>query len=574
MPIPSENYLHGVIGNGRTCALIDPDSTIAFACLPDFDSGTVFASLLDPERGGHMRIDMVNGRATSQHYQRNTNILITEFEANDGTSAFRVIDFMPRYTWDGKAGSSGDAAPDIVRVLEPLRGAPEICVRYNPRLEYGIFPTVTCVNSCGAALKSSTEGCYEDGHQIYESVFLYTDLPPADIAAGEEILLDQRRYLLLSYHDKVLVPTADVVELMLQRTRSYWLLWSARTHLPDRYREEVIRSALALKLLQFDPTGAMVAAATTSLPETVGEERNWDYRFCWIRDGSMTVSTLRRIGHPRMASCFIDWMLRTVPTKDDTLQIMYGLRGEKVLTERTLDHLDGYLGSRPVRVGNAAYNQQQHDINGILLDVVYQDVQGRMRTPEKLDQVWTRVRAVVRTVSERWQDPDRGIWEIRGEMRHFVFSKVLCWVAVDRAIKIAQLLGKDQWAVDHQPLADEIHAQICDKGWSDTAKAFTQSYGSDELDSSCLLMAEYGFISPLDRRFVSTVEESRPSMPRRTHVSLSQSGRLWRTEECLYRVLVLDGQSPRRCRAPEGRARHLREPARLREPPWPVWRRP
>ena len=508
MTSPPDNYLHGVIGNGRTCALIDPDSTIAFACLPDFDSGTVFASLLDAERGGSTRIEMIDGQATSQYYERHTNILVTEFESLDGTGAFKVIDFMPRYTWDGRAGTTGDAAPDLVRVLTPSKGTPRIRVHYDPRLEYGTFPTETHVSSCGAALKSSTRGCREDGHQVYESVFLYTDLPSADVASGEVITLDQSRYLLLSYHDKVQCPTFDLVNLMLQRTRSYWLLWAARTHHPVRYREEVLHSALALKLLQFDYTGAMAAAATTSLPETVGEERNWDYRFCWIRDGAMTVSTLRRIGHPRMASCFIDWMLRTVPTKDDTLQIMYGLRGEKVLTERILDHLDGYLGSKPVRVGNAAYDQQQHDIYGILLDVIYQDIQERSRTPEKLDQLWTRVRSVVRTVVERWQDPDRGIWEIRGDMQHFVFSKVLCWVAVDRAIRIAGLLGKDRWALEYQPLADEIHAQICQKGWSDSARAFTQTYGVDELDASNLLMAEYGFIEPRDPRFVSTVEQS------------------------------------------------------------------
>jgi GH15 family glucan-1,4-alpha-glucosidase len=512
---PTDNYHHGVIGNGRTCALIEPDSSVAFACLPDFDSGTVFASLLDPERGGTMRVDMVDGRATSQHYERNTNILVTKFEADDGKSAFQVIDFMPRYTWDGKAGTSGDAAPDIVRVLEPLHGAPKIRVHYDPRLEYGLHPTETHLDRDGAALKSTTTGRREDGGVVYESVFLYTDLNAAAVAAGDEdFWLNEKRYLLVSYHDKVQPPTRDTVELMLQRTRSYWLLWSARTHVPERYADEVIRSALALKLLQFDPTGAMAAAATTSLPETIGEERNWDYRFCWIRDGSMTVSTLRRIGHPRMASLFIDWMLRTVPTKDDTLQIMYGLRGEKVLTEHTLGHLDGYLGSKPVRIGNAAYDQQQHDIYGILLDVIYQDIEERTRTPEKLDQLWTRVRSVNRTVEERWRDPDKGIWEIRGEMRHFVFSKVLCWVAVDRAIKIAELLGKDDWAAAHRPLADEIHADICEKGWSDAAKAFTQTYGSDELDSSNLLMAEYGFIDPKDPRFVSTVEQSQAQLCR------------------------------------------------------------
>ncbi|MEO0660164.1 MAG: glycoside hydrolase family 15 protein [Planctomycetota bacterium] len=514
MPAPTDDYHHGVIGNGRTCALIEPDSSIAFACLPDFDSGTVFASLLDPERGGTMRIEMVGGRAVHQQYERNTNVLRTDFESEDGAAAFRVIDFMPRYTWDGRAGTSGDAAPDIVRVLQPLRGEARIRVHYDPRPEYGTFPAETHVHTGGRALKSSTRGTDANGRTVYESLFLYTDLDPEAVGAGEELLLDRRRYLLVSYHDKVQPPTPDTVELMLQRTRAYWMTWVARTHVPERYAEEVVRSALALKLLQFDATGAMVAAATTSLPETVGEVRNWDYRFCWIRDGAMTVATMRRIGHPRMASSFIDWMMRTVPTKDDTLQIMYGLRGEKVLTERHLDHLDGYLGSKPVRVGNAAYDQQQHDIYGLLLDVIHQDVLERTATPERLDRLWTSVRAVVRTVEERWRDPDRGIWEIRGDAKHFVFSKVMSWVALDRAIKIAHLLGKEHWAERHQPLADEIHAQITEKGWSETARAFTQTYGEDDLDSSNLLLAEYGFVEPTDPRFVSTVEQTLEKLSR------------------------------------------------------------
>jgi alpha,alpha-trehalase len=503
----TDTYHHGVIGNGRSCALVDWDATIVFCCLPDFDSGTVFASLLDEDRGGEMGIEMIDGKALGQKYEKNTNILVTEFVSDDGESAFRVVDFMPRYTWDGRAGTAGDAPSDIVRILEWRRGTPRLRVHYDPRLEYSRSNTVSEKIDAGL-IKSSTTGTDGSGHNFYESIYLYTNLPPSAVLGGEEIELADTRHLLLSYHDKVQTPTADTAQLMLQRTRAYWMLWSERTHRPERYAEEVMRSAMTLKLMQFDNTGALVAAATTSLPETVGEERNWDYRFCWIRDASMTVSTLRRIGHPRMATRFIDWMLRTVPTKDDNLQIMYGLRGEKVLTEETLDHLSGYLGSGPVRIGNAAYHQAQHDIYGILLDVVYQDIGERRRTPERLDQVWTRVRSVVKKVAESWREPDKGIWEIRGDEQHFVFSKVLCWVAIDRGIKIARSLGKDVWADKQEPLRDEIHDTICREGWSDEAGAFTQSFGSPFLDSSNLLMAEYGFLEPRDERFVKTVEAS------------------------------------------------------------------
>lgn len=501
----SDNYNYGIIGNGRTCALIDTDATIVYSCMPDFDSGTIFASILDPDIGGEMGIAMVDGEAVSQKYERNTGILVTRFKGESGE--FDVIDFMARYSWDGHAGAKHDVSSDIIRVISPVSGDPRMKVHYNPRLEYGRFDTEShCFGE--NRIKSTTTGQRKDGHAIYESCYLYTDLDSQTILDGGEHALANQQYLLISYNDKVMAPDADTVELMLQRTRSYWLLWAARTHRCNRYSEQILRSAITLKMLQFSPTGAVLAAGTTSLPETIGEERNWDYRFCWIRDGSMTVSVLRNLGHPLMAERFIDWVMRTVPSKDDALQIMYGIRGEKTLTEEELDHMSGYHGSGPVRVGNAAYHQSQHDIYGILMDVIHQDLEGRKRTPEALDRIWTRVRSITKTVSEFWQEPDRGIWEIRGEARHFVFSKVLCWVAVDRAIKVARMLGKDIWADEHEPLQAEIKAHIMENGWSEKKQAFTQAYGSDDLDSSNLLMAEYGFIDYKHPKFVSTVEKS------------------------------------------------------------------
>lgn len=506
------DYLQAVIGNGRSAAIIEPDGTIVFACLPDFDSGTVFGKLLDTDRGGSFGLELEAGQVVTQAYERHTNVLATTFAGPSGS--FRVIDFMPRYTWDGRAGAAGDAPADIVRLIEPLSGQPVLRVNYDPRLEYSRFPTTHEID--GNRIKSITRGVAEpnpdqsrrsgDVRNIYESLYLYTDLDKADVLAGNGIVVDRARYFIVSYHDKVQEPSTDTVHLMLQRTRAYWLLWAARTTLPTGYAEEVLRSALALRMLQFDPTGALVAAVTTSLPETIGETRNWDYRFCWIRDASMTVSVLRRVGHPGMAKRLIDWVMRTVPTKDDELQIMYGLRGERDLREETLDHLAGYHGSKPVRIGNAAHTQKQHDIFGVMLDVVYQDLLVRDRTPEALDRLWTRVRAEVRTVAATWRDPDRGIWEIRGEPRHFVFSKVLSWVAMDRGVKIARLLGKHAWAEPREALANEMHADICAHGWSEQAQAFTQSYGVEDLDASNLLLADYGFLAAKDPRFIATVE--------------------------------------------------------------------
>jgi GH15 family glucan-1,4-alpha-glucosidase len=503
----ADDYHLGMIGNGRTCALIDAHGKIVFCCLPAFDSGTVFASILDEENGGSFSVEMIGGEVTGQVYRKKTNVLVTSFEGPDG--AFDLVDFMPRYTSEGRVGASNDVGPDVVRKLCLVRGNPRIKVHFDPRLEYGRGETH--VNCEPSRLKATTEWDGDHG-PVYESIYLWTDLSTTAVQAADEVSLDGDRFLFLSYHDKVQVPDMELVDLMLQRTLAYWMLWSARTHLPAQYREEVLRSALVLKMLQFSPTGAFLAAATTSLPETIGEERNWDYRFCWLRDASMTVAILNRTGHPFMATAFIDWMMHTVPTKDDSLQIMYGLRGEKDLTERTLSHFSGYKGSKPVRVGNAAYNQEQHDIFGVVMDVIYQDLTLRHRTPEALDRIWTQVRSIMRNVTAAWTEPDRGIWEIRGEKRHFVFSKVLCWVALDRAIKIAELLDKQEWAEAHRSVLDHMHEDICERGWNEEKGAFVQSYGVPDLDASNLLMAEYGFIPATDPRFISTVERTQTEL--------------------------------------------------------------
>lgn len=499
----NQDYHLGIVGNGRTCALIDAEGSIVFCCMPDFDSGTVFASLLDRERGGSFGVTLEGGRVVGQGYEPDTNIFVTRFESDE--AAFDLVDFMPRFVGEEDVRQFEDVGPDLVRVLRVVRGQPKVTIQYDPRLEYGISSTK--LQNLPEGLKASTH-CFENQREVYESVYLTSNLDCAKIQRGEQVELRTDAFLLLSYHDKVRPPSLREVELLLQRTRAYWMLWSARTARPSRYGDQVIRSALVLKMLQFAPTGAFIAAATTSLPEKIAGERNWDYRYCWIRDGSMTVTVLNRIGHATMAERFIDWMLKTVPTKDDSLQIMYGIRGEKTLTEFTLDHLTGYKDSRPVRVGNAAYDQTQHDIYGVLMDVIYQDLLQRKRTPEALDRIWTRCRAITRIVVGTWRDPDRGIWEIRGEKRHFVFSKVLCWVALDRAIKIAQLLGKPRWAERQLLELELIRKDILDNGWSDEAQAFTQSYGVTDLDASNLLFAEYGFIDAMDPRFVSTVEQS------------------------------------------------------------------
>lgn len=498
-----DNYHLGLIGNGRTGALVDRDGALRFACLPDFDSGTVFCGLLDPERGGELGISLVGGAATQQAYVPHTNILRTVFEGPD--ASFEVLDFMPRYRM-AAAGQWPYSPPDIVRVLRPLSGTPKVAIHYDPRLEFGLFETQSRLLRPGL-LKSTTRGEHED-RQVYESVYLYTDLDGQAVLDGSPVELSEPAHLVLSYNDKLAEPDAETVRLMLVQTEAYWLDWTAHTIAPPVHREAVLRSALTLKLMQYGPTGALVAAPTTSLPETIGETRNWDYRFCWLRDASMTVKVLQRLGHPDMAHHFVEWVLDTTPSKDDPLQIMYGIRGERTLTEHALTHLCGYQGSKPVRVGNAAYKQRQHDIYGAVLDIFLLTLEHFCTRLDVIEDMWTRTRAVFRTVEQIWREPDRGIWEFRGAKRHFVFSKVLCWVAADRAVKIAERLGRKEWADQHRPVADAIKADVLERGWSDALGAFSQSYGSDEPDASNLLMVDYGMLAPDDPRYVATVERT------------------------------------------------------------------
>jgi len=259
-------------------------------------------------------------------------------------------------------------------------------------------------------------------------------------------------------------------------------------------------------LLTFNKTGAILAAVTTSIPETIGEVRNWDYRFCWIRDSSMIVSVLSRLGYKNEAKRFLNFVLDVVPTKESKIQIMYGIRGEKTLTETTLDHLAGYANSKPVRIGNEAYIQKQNDIYGVLMDVIYQEFRYFQVSLEHSEELWTITRGIVRSVENLWQNPDKSIWEIRTEDRHFTFSKTLCWVAVDRGVKIAEMLNKQNYIHVWSCLRDRIKEDILANAWNEKQQAFTQSYGSDDMDAANLLMAYYGFIDFDDPRYVKTVK--------------------------------------------------------------------
>ncbi|MGD2271708.1 MAG: glycoside hydrolase family 15 protein [Desulfobacterales bacterium] len=502
------NLNYGVVGNCTTAALISRDGCIEWCCLPSFDSPSVFAKILDKNRGGEFGVQVSSDYKIRQAYIDKTNVLVTTFSRNN--DKFELIDFMPRYK--GESGKYHHP-PDIIRYVRHISGKPEFRIVYDPRPCFGRYDVKTEVRN--EYIKTGTlEGSYE-------SVYLYSDLDLGRIANRTPIAIKQDCYLLLSYNQKLVELDLDAVRLEYEKTRVYWLNWSANTRRFSRFNETIIRSALVLKLLSYQKTGAILAAVTTSLPEALGTGRNWDYRYCWLRDASMCVAVLTKLGHYRVAKRFLDFILDIIPYKDEKIQTMYGIDGQKILKERELDFLDGYENCKPVRIGNAAYTQKQNDIFGELLDVIYQYLGiFKREVVENKEDIWTVVRTLARHVERNWTKKDRGIWEFRGRKKHFTFSKLLSWVAMDRAMKIAGYFGMDNYVNVWSNIRDKIEKDIHKKGWNTEVHAFVQAYGENHLDASTLLMEHYGFLQGDNPKFVSTV--------RLTEKRLSRDGLMYR----------------------------------------------
>ena len=486
---------YGIIGNSSTAALVHQSGSIDWCCLPRFDSPSAFAALLDPA-GGRFEVTSVGAVVTRQSYVAKTAILRTEFDQGD--ESFAVIDFMPRYL-DGQACSR---PLEIHRILKPLRGRPAVRVRFEPRLNYArgetrvarTADTITAVNGL-------------------EDLFLYSSLPLDKIVAGEPMVLEGDHYLLLTYHEKLDPPSLTYANEMFEKTREHWEAWSDECRLPSFWSDRVLRSAITLKLLTYESTGAMVAAVTTSIPEAVGEERNWDYRYCWLRDASLVLESLKSVGHFREARGFIGFLLNIFESKQSKIQILYRVDGSTDLDEKILPHLHGYRGSSPVRIGNNACRTRQNDIFGEVLNAIhlYYHHYEFERMPRE---VWSLVKFLVNTVIRDWGNRDAGIWEFRHRPRHFTHSKMLSWVALDRGIRIAKRIGRDAVASEWAPLADTIREDILHKGWKSRAGSFTQTYGSNALDVSLLQATRLGFLDPADTRWVGTVRSCERSLCR------------------------------------------------------------
>lgn len=494
------NLNYGVIGNCRTAALISERGSIEWLCFPDFDSPSVFAALLDRTKGGSFGFDVPDGYAVRQSYVPHTNILSTRFASDEGE--FEVLDYMPCY----RSFEKEHYLPaELYRYIRFVKGRPRFRIRYDPAPNYAqgevrIRRTAGFIESYSSADNKDRQ-------------YLYSSIPLQAVAGREEIRLEKDEFLLLSYNEKVIPIDIEREKIEYCRTLVYWLNWTNRTRQYTCYNEVVERSMLVLKLLSYY-NGAMLAALTTSLPETVGGVRNWDYRFCWLRDASMSIETMFRVGHTGAARRFMKFIQSSFMSRHD-YQIMYGIRGERKLTEVILEHLDGYKGSKPVRIGNDAYHQKQNDSFGYLMDLVWQYYRLMPGTLDEIEDMWEMVKSILATVAEEWRNPDKGIWEIRGEEQHFVSSKVMCWVALDRGARIAAKLGKEEFAARWREEAEAIRRDVMEHGWKSEIQSFSQAYGNLALDSSLLLMEPYGFIAANDPHYSKTVEAVRKALFRK-----------------------------------------------------------
>lgn len=494
-----DKFNYGVIGNCCTAALVSDKGNMEWLCFPNFDSPSVFASLLDREKGGSFGFEVSEEYRISQAYIPHTNILSTHFTSPE--NEFAVVDFMPCYHLNSTEETYRPA--EVYRYIRWIKGRPRFKVNYNPAPDYARGKTIFNVTSHYVQTYSTSNN--------KDRQYLYSSLALPDVLARKEFILEKDEFFLLSYNEKVIFVDIEREKLEYCRTLVYWLNWTDRTRRFTLYNDIIERSLLVLKLMSFS-NGAVLAALTTSLPEVLGGVRNWDYRFCWLRDASMSIETLFRIGHVGAARRFMRFVQTTFVSQHNNYQIMYGIRGERKLTEVILAHLSGYKNSKPVRIGNDAYHQRQNDSFGYLMDLIYQYYRLMPGTLDEVEDMWEMVKSILLTVTNDWRKPDKGIWEIRGEGEHFVSSKVMCWVALDRGARIAELLNKTSYRQRWSDEAARIKEDVMKNGWKEEIQSFSQAYGNLNLDASLLLMEPYGFLDADDVRYHKTVKAIRKSL--------------------------------------------------------------
>jgi GH15 family glucan-1,4-alpha-glucosidase len=478
---------YALVGDLRAAALVGRNGSVDWLCLPRFDSASCFSALLGDESHGRWLVAPVDEvRTTTRRYRPDTLVLETDFETAEGV--VRVTDFMP---------PRGDGPPRFMRIVEGLRGRVPMRLELVLRPDYGSITPWTELVSDGVM-------CTAGPDAFRLSTPLPLSLTDRKVTAEFPAIEGARERFTLTWHPShQQTPPVEDADSALARTEAWWQEWIGRSRYTGAYQDEVRRSLIVLKAMTYETTGALIAAPTTSLPEDLGGLRNWDYRYCWLRDSVLALEALIAADYADEAMAFRDFLLRIATGDPSKLQIMYGIGGERRLTEFELPELPGYEESRPVRVGNAASEQFQLDVYGEVLNVAYLGIQLRGRIEPRL---WPRWRTAIEYVEGIWREPDDGIWESRGPRRHYTYSKVMAWVVFDRAVRLAEQFDLDAPVERWRQTRDEIHQEICDRGYDRERRTFTQYYGSSELDASVLNIPLVGFLPGTDDRVTGTID--------------------------------------------------------------------
>lgn len=482
---------YGLIGNGLTAALVKKDSSVDWMCFPSFSSPSIFAKLLDDKIGGYLKVIPEGKYSVEQRYVKNTAVLETTFTSK--YDAFKVIDFFPRYKKLLRANRL-EKKNHFIRIIKPIKGKPGIRINFELKPDYAR-------RKLRFRIEKGLLACESNGQKIFTS----SNIPYRKFKAKSKIILDAPKYIAIGDNIESSKYFMSAAEKLLQSTLRYWNNWRASLITPKMHRDIIIRSAITLKLLVYEKTGAMIAAPTTSIPESLDNSgRNWDYRYCWVRDASFCADALKKIGRSYESKRLLKFFMETA-LNNDSIQVMYGINGETRLEEFTLDHFSGYRGQKPVRIGNAAYYQVQNDMYGEIIDMMYLYFAYYKYEKRMSSKHWRFLNYLVNQINAHWFKKDSGIWEAREYFMHYTYSKLMCYVGVDRAVKIAHHFRRKDLFNKWLPLRDEIKADILAKAYNKKVGAFTMAYGVEDLDASVLQMFYHEFLEPTEPRMVNTL---------------------------------------------------------------------
>jgi GH15 family glucan-1,4-alpha-glucosidase len=482
---------YGIIGNTRTVALVGYDGSIDWCCMPKFSSPSIFAAILDHKKGGSWAIQPAERASSSQSYLEDTNILLTEFRGE--ASRVVVTDFMPCSVTTG----AWSTPPEIHRIVQCLDGKMEMSFVFRPLLNYGLASPRISRAENGLFIRNHKE-------EMVLSSPIKLDLVDSAVDTNFEIAKGERRAFVLSYGEAAPRMIAEYQsERRRAKTEAFWTNWAAQIRYRGRWRSSVVRSALTLKLLVYAPTGAIVAAPTTSLPESIGGNRNWDYRYSWIRDSASSLWAFHKLGLVSETEAYLHWLIDNNPSLELDLRLMYDIDGDPHIKEQILDHLDGYKGSKPVRIGNQASEQVQHDAYGYMLDSLYFSSSHGRAVDEEM--YFRFVKPLANFLVEHWKEPGNGIWEIRNRHEHYVYTKAWCYAGLDRAVKIADEAGHQEDIPRWKATMREIKEEVLARGWNDKKQSFVIRYGSSDLDAANLMLPLIGFLSVNDPKMKSTL---------------------------------------------------------------------